>query len=106
MKTPLFKLQLAVICFLCSLYVNAHDFEVDGIYYNITSVEDKTVEVTFSGDHIDDVVGEYTGTVIIPDSVIFNGVTYNVTSIGNNALDYCRLLESVVIPNSVLTIGD
>ena len=39
---------LAVL--LCSLTASAHDFEVNGIYYNITSETNKTVEVTFKGD--------------------------------------------------------
>ena len=34
---------------LFSVAVNAHDFEVDGIYYNITSSTNKTVEVTYKG---------------------------------------------------------
>ena len=51
---------------LCSLTASAHDFEVGGIYYNITSAEDKTVEVTFSGDSYHTVDDEYTGEVAIP----------------------------------------
>ena len=34
---------------LCSGVVCAHDFEQDGIYYNILSETDKTVEVTYKG---------------------------------------------------------
>ena len=34
---------------LCSITISAHDFEVDGIYYNITSTTDNTVEVTRKG---------------------------------------------------------
>ena len=49
MKT--IKTLLATIALLlCSETMNAHDFEVDGIYYNILSENNKTVEVTFKGD--------------------------------------------------------
>ena len=34
------------------------------------------------------------------------GITYSVTSIGNNAFEYCTGLKSVTIPNSVTSIGN
>ena len=43
------SLVLAAIGLLCSISVSAEDFEVDGIYYNITSDSEKTVEVTYKG---------------------------------------------------------
>ena len=46
MKT--FKTLLAALAvLLCSISARAHDFEVDGIYYNVTSSTERTVEVTF-----------------------------------------------------------
>ena len=45
------SLVLAVIGLLCSISVSAEDFEVDGIYYNITSSTDMTVEVTYRGSY-------------------------------------------------------
>ena len=42
-------LALVATGLLCTTGVSAHDFEVDGIYYNIMSEEDKTVEVTYQG---------------------------------------------------------
>ena len=38
-----------VLMLLCSAVAFAHDFEVGGIYYNILSKADKTVEVTYKG---------------------------------------------------------
>ena len=63
------SILLSVIGLLCSICVSAHDFEVDGIYYNITSEEDKTVEVTYPGDYHVDYSNEYSGAVTIPESV-------------------------------------
>ena len=65
MKTKLLKSLLTIACLLCSIGVYAHDFEVDGIYYNITSETDQTVEVTFRGDFNDSYSNEYTGTIEI-----------------------------------------
>ena len=94
----------ALMAVLCCSIASAHDFEVDGIYYNIISTEDKTVEVTYRGSYsaYDD---EYSGNVVIPSSVIYNGNTYSVTSIGSSAFDGCSGLTSITIPNSVTSIG-
>ena len=99
-------LALAATGLLCATGVSAHDFEVDGIYYNITSEEDKTVEVTFSGDSYDAVENEYSSSVTIPETVNYNDNTYSVTRIGSSAFKDCSSLTSVEIPNSVTTIWD
>ncbi len=48
----------------------------------------------------------YTGDVVIPESVEYNGNTYPVTSIGYHAFFDCSGLTSLTIPNSVTSIGD
>ncbi len=89
---------------LISITANAHDFEAknsDGvtIYYNITSSTDKTCAVTYSSSY-------YSGSIVIPETVIYNGTSYSVTSIGNYAFSDCRGLTSIIIPNSVTSIGN
>ena len=83
----------------------AHDFEVGGIYYNILSEKEKTVEVTYRGGSYSSYDNEYTGSVDIPSSVISNGITYAVTSIGGYAFLWCSGLTSITIPNGVTSIG-
>ena len=100
------SLVLAVMGLLCCMSVTAHNFEVDGIYYNITSQADKTVAVTYRGDSYDSYSNEYSGEVKIPESVTYSGDTYSVTSIGYSAFYNCRSLTSVKIPNSVTSIGN
>ena len=48
----------------------------------------------------------YSGNIVIPSSVVYNGNTYSVTSIGNSAFYECYGLTSVTIPNSVTSIGN
>ena len=91
------KHLFTALLLLYSLTASAHDFEVGGIYYNILSETDKTVEVTR---------GRYTGSVVIPENVVYNGTTYSVTSIGKQAFTNYSGLTSITIPNSVTSIGE
>ena len=50
-------------------------------------------------------MSDYTGEVVIPESVAYNGKTYSVTSIGNYAFADCSSLTSITIPSSVTSIG-
>ena len=104
MKT--FKHLFTVLLLLCSITASAQDFEVDGIYYKITSSTDKMVEVTYKGYTSGTYSNEYTGNVVIPESVTYGDVVYSVTSIGRSAFQYCTGLTSVVIPNSITSIGN
>jgi len=81
----------------------AYNFKVDGIYYNILT--DKTNEVAVTYHRLND-YNTYSGSVTIPSSVTYNGTTYSVTSIGDDAFAWCTGLTSVTIPNSVTSIGE
>ena len=98
------SLVLTVIGLLCSISVSAHDFEVDGIYYNITSSTDKTVTVTYQGTSYN-YSDEYQGSVIIPETITYNDVNSSVISIAGEAFKGCSGVTSVNIPNSVTEIG-
>ena len=87
-------LSLAV---LLSLPMLAVGVEIDGINYDLV-VKAKQATVIGSG-------GNYSGEVVIPESVEHEGTAYSVTSIGGYAFHYCEGLTSVTIPNSVTSIG-
>ena len=91
------KIFTLLVVLVATTALWAEDFEVDGIYYNI--LESRKVEIT-SGSI------DYSGSVTIPSTVIYNGTTYSVTSIGGWAFYECTGLTSVTIPNSVTSIGD
>ncbi|MBQ0063860.1 MAG: leucine-rich repeat protein [Prevotella sp.] len=95
-------MKLILLCLFCMVSLGASAFEVDGIYYNITSSSSPyTVEVTNNNN-----LGTYSGVVNIPSSVAYNGKTYSVTSIGSYAFADCFGLKSIEIPNSVISIRE
>ena len=98
------QLFVAVVMLLCSVAVSAHDFYVDGVYYNITSTTNLTVGVTYRGESPLSYEG-YKGSVVIPDSVVYNGKTYSVQSINFHAF-YLSKVTSVTIGNNVTTIEE
>ena len=98
------KLFTLLVAALCTLSVWAYDFQVDNLYYNITS--DTTVEVTRSVDYTWE-GGNYPNltTVSIPETVTYNGSAYSVTGIGEWAFSYCSQLTSITIPENITSMG-
>ena len=88
----------------------AHDIEVknaDGvtIYYVWTNNQTE-LEVSYRGHSYSSLDSmRYSGNVMIPESVTYNGKTYPVTSIGEEAFAGCSDLTSLSIPSSVTRIG-
>lgn len=70
--------------------------KIDGIMYKITSFTDCEVA------HKDD----YSGDIIIPETVLIDDKEYKVTSIGKRAFLGCSLLKTIELPNSIIEIGE
>ena len=94
--------KILLLLMLLPMVASAHDFEVDGIYYNRSG---NRAIVTFKGSNYSTYSGEYTGDIVIPETVTYNNVTYTVSYIGERAFSECRGTTSIVIPNSVTSIG-
>ena len=103
MKAKLFGRIAAAVLLLSAATASAHDFEVDGIFYNIDDWNN-TASVTYKGDSFDTYANEYSGAVTIPSEVTYEGIPYSVTSIGNWTFSSCPGTTSVMIPNSVTTV--
>ena len=92
MRKPIFIFLFALLGIFSA---QAYNFKVGSIYYNYSR---NGVEVTYGS-------GKYSGSVVIPSTVTYQGYSYRVTSIGSSAFSGCSL-TSIMIPESVTSIGD
>ena len=79
---------------------SSYDFELDGICYKKTSGNE--VSVTYK-DLYDN---KYSGLLKVPEKIVFEGESFDVTSIGDGAFYYCDAIDSVSLPQSIRSIGD
>ena len=99
----LLKHLLVLLTLLLPQAAAAYDFMVDGLCYNRND-DGTTVTATYQNSWYP----RYTdlgGALIIPETVTYDGTTYSVTTISDEAFQHCRSLTSVTIPNSVTSIG-
>ena len=95
----------AFLLLFCTASMWASYTSVDGIWYDFDNAT-MTASVTYYGSAYFDNNNEYTGSVIIPSSVVYNGNKYDVTGIGQSAFQACTNLTSITIPNSVTSIAN
>lgn len=115
------RIYSLTVIFFISLMVRAINVEIDGIMYNI-NVKTGLTEVAANTSH------QYTGDIVIPETITYEGKEYTVTaigqgafsqrditsitfpnsitSIGNSAFVYCKQLNSIVLPEKLTVIGD
>jgi len=103
MKRTIFSLLLLLIAFTASSSI----FEVDGLWYEITT--DNTV--TLIAQRSDDGAQlsfkiYYEGDVTIPETVNYEGQQYTVTAVEEGTFRNSAKLTSVTIPATVTSLGE
>ena len=101
MMKQLFRFSVMLLAILLPALATAADFAVDGICYNIKGNEAAVASRRVPGFLF---IG-YSGAVVIPATVTYDGTTYPVTSIEAIAFWGSTELTNVDIPNSVTEIG-
>ena len=97
MKHNYFKHILLCLCLFSGISAFAYDAEINGIYYYFLGDEAWVTQGTGSNS--------YSGDIVIPESVTYNGFTFPVTGISGQAFSGCSNLTSITISNSVTSIG-
>ena len=82
-----------------SNYVYADKIQVDNLYYELIN-KANIAKVVSSNNN------SYSGDIVIPETIFYDGAEYTVTSIGSNAFSKCSALLSVKIPKSVTELGN
>ena len=91
---------LTMIFLLTVMQVWSQEFMRGWISYNITSVENRTVEII-------KVPRDLTGILTVPETVNYNDIDYTVTAItGSSALLYSENFTEIELPASLETITD
>ena len=87
---------------LCFIFIPmlsvAENVEIDGIRYNLIGKANVAEVINKPND--------YSGDVVIPEKIVYENKTYDVTTISENAFAYCPNLNSVIIPASIKSIGN
>ena len=110
------KLTLLVIFFTFScLNAFAHLAEIGGVFYRFLGTEAIVTYKSYECGNDDggtDMEGpeefdnEYSGKIIIPQSVKYKGRTYRVTTIDDCAFYECSGVTSVTLPSTITYIGN
>lgn len=79
----------------------SYDFVSDAMCYNLNS-NGTSVSVTYRTTSYN----SYSGSIVIPSNVTYNGTEYSVTGIDRYAFSDCAGLTSITIPSSVTSIGE
>ncbi len=96
MKT-LFKKIIIISLFVCSSWISvAQYFTVDNIQYAITSGSGGPLWATVAG-----VTDNTITTITIPPTIVYGGVTLNVTGINAYSFYSCSNLQEINLPNTI-----
>ena len=107
-KTWLRRLWLAAGCLAMATAVQAASITVDGINYTTNNKGEATVAkytiIKASGTTPADTLF-YTGDIVIPETITYEGSSYTVVATAANSFLDCRDLSSLSLPATCVTIG-
>lgn len=75
-------------------------YEENGMFFELTSEEMNTVQLAPFNDG-----RTYEGDIVVPESIVHEGITFTVTALGDSVFRGCNKLTSVVVPPSISYAG-
>jgi len=101
------RVAAGVLAFAAVPALMAATFTVDGINYKSsgTKVTVQKYTITKASGTTPADTAYYTGNIVIPETVTYDGTTYTVTATAANAFLNCKDLTSVTLPSTCTTIG-
>ncbi len=92
MKTITKKLWSLITALFVTANAYAYDFEADGLYFDLTSLSNRTCKLTGGNT-------SYSGCLIIPESVDYEGLKFKVTEVDAKAFN--SNITELSIPQTV-----
>ncbi|MCR4810057.1 MAG: leucine-rich repeat domain-containing protein [Prevotella sp.] len=93
------KILTLILLLLVTASAFALEAEINGLWYQLMSNTKEATVIQYKNDI------KYSGNILIPETVAYEGADYSVTSIGGSAFSNCNSLTSITIPRSVTSIG-
>ena len=94
------KFILLTLWALLPMVSFAIEAEIDGLWYSIVPKAKVAEVIQYKNNQY------YSGNIVIPASIEYEGTNYDVTTIVNSAFYRCSGLTSITIPESVTSIGN
>ncbi len=95
------KKQILLLTLLLSVAASAFaiEAEINGLWYELVSETKEATVIRYRNGV------QYSGDIVIPESVEYEGAAYSVTAIGGGAFRSCSSMTSIAIPSSITSIG-
>lgn len=91
---------LIIFCLFANKSLAIDRFKVDGIWYHVYS-QSNVDGTTISKVEVVNDYENYSGDIVLPEKVTYEGFEYIVGAIGSSAFGYCSKLQSVKLPSSL-----
>ena len=100
-KRILLKLFVLALIWMSAPQAFAYSFQVNGIYYTRAGSSSSKVVMVSNRSSLG---GDYSGDIVIPETVEYAGDTYSVQYVAQGAFINCPQLTSVELPNTIISI--
>ena len=85
---------------LMSASASAVEVEIGGLWYEVVSKVKEAKVIQYKNDI------KYSGNIVIPENVEYEGESFSVTAILDHAFEYCTGLTSITIQEGIRDIGE